>query len=137
MKMLRSALTTEKAVQQIDASRGKDDDSPSQRMATLGPVIEGLTRSVCDKYGFENGFQEAMQSIAAEGGKAQDEKLRGMIEEVGEAITGDKSPRSEYCHHRSMYRRVQATFASRVRLTCARSSVCVRRVEGRAKGSTR
>ena len=29
-----------------------------------------------------------MQSIAMEGGKEQDEKLRNMIEEMGEIITG-------------------------------------------------
>jgi hypothetical protein len=96
MKMLRSALTTQKAVAQIKEARGGDGDEPGKRMATLGPVLEGLTKGVCEKFGFQNGFQEAMQSIAAEGGKAQDEKLRSMVEEVGEAITGDKSPRSEH-----------------------------------------
>ena len=34
----------------------------------IGPIIEGVTRGTCEKYGFTGGFQEAMQSISAEGG---------------------------------------------------------------------
>ena len=31
-------------------AKGKDGDSPEQRMQTLGPVLEDLTKGVCDKY---------------------------------------------------------------------------------------
>jgi hypothetical protein len=34
---------------------------------------------VVKKYGFEGGFNEAMQSIAAVGGQEQDEKIRGLM----------------------------------------------------------
>ena len=91
-KELRGALKSTTAKAAIKAAMGSDSDPPEQRMQTLGPVIEGLTAGVCKKYEFAGGFQEAMQSIAAIGGKEQDSKIRDMMDELGEIITGQKSP---------------------------------------------
>jgi hypothetical protein len=61
-------------------------------MQSLGPQLEGFTAGVVKKYGFDGGFHEAMQSIAAVGGAEQDEKIRNHMEDLGEIITGEKSP---------------------------------------------
>ena len=45
-------------------------------MQTLGPKLETFTAGVTKKYGFDGGFHEAMQSIAAVGGEEKDEKIR-------------------------------------------------------------
>ena len=47
-----------------------------ERMQTLGPKLETFTAGVTKKYGFDGGFHEAMQSIAAVGGEEKDEKIR-------------------------------------------------------------
>ena len=49
---------------------------PQERMQTLGPKLETFTAGVTKKYGFDGGFHEAMQSIAAVGGEEKDEKIR-------------------------------------------------------------
>merc|ERR1719162_89023 len=85
LKLMRSALRTTSAKKKLaDASTGEG----AARMQALGPVIDGLTRGTCEKYG----FQEAMQSISAEGGKTRDENIREQLEDLGEIITGEKSP---------------------------------------------
>jgi hypothetical protein len=73
LKELKAAFKTKTAV---EAFAGAPSD-PQERMQALGPQLEGFTASVVKKYGFEGGFNEAMQSIAAVGGKEQDEKIRG------------------------------------------------------------
>ena len=75
LKELKAAFKTKTAVQAFAAAPSE----PSERMQTLGPQLETFTAGVVKKYGFEGGFNEAMQSIAAVGGKEQDEKIRTLI----------------------------------------------------------
>ena len=75
LKELKAAFKTKTATEAFAAA----SDDPQERMQTLGPQLEGLTASVVKKYGFDGGFNEAMQSIAAVGGKEQDEKIRALM----------------------------------------------------------
>ena len=90
LKELRSALR--KSKEKIKTVLSEANDNPETKMQKIGPLVDGLTAGVCKKYKFDNGFQEAMQSIAAVGAKEKDMKIRDMMDDVGEIITGEKSP---------------------------------------------
>ena len=82
LKELKAAFKT-KAATEAFASAPQD---PQGRMQTLGPQLENFAGSVVKKYGFDGGFNEAMQSIAAVGGKEQDEKIRAHMVSCGCAL---------------------------------------------------
>ena len=90
LKELRSVLKRDK--DKIAAVIAEAENTPESKMGKIGPMIEGATAGICKKYKFQNGFQEAMQSIAAVGAKENDMKIRDLMDDLGEIITGEKSP---------------------------------------------
>lgn len=100
LKEIFAALTSEQATVAIAAiapaadGQGAGAKGMSERLTAVLPIAEGLAGTVCAKYGFEGGLQDAMRAAEQAGERSLDKKLFDAMQRVTEIISGQASPRS-------------------------------------------